>query len=249
MDMSIGSEEEFKGMAGVGKVVSETLMAMKAAVKPGISTHELDAIGLGIFEKYGAVSAPHVFYDFPGTTLISINDEVVHGIPGERVVKAGDLVTLDVTAQLGEYIADAAVSVTVPTVLAINRRLCACAHQALRAALKVAKAGRPIHVIGRAIEQVVNGWGFSVIPDLSGHGIGRVIHEEPNVLNFYHPKDTQRLTDGLVITIEPIICTGQGAVFEAGDGWTMKTMDGSMAAHFEHTLVITKGKPIVLTAM
>ena len=246
--MSIESDEDLRGLERAGKVVSETLGALKAALRPGISTGELDRVGLHVFQKYGAVSAPTVFYDFPGNTLISINDEVVHGIPGERVVQAGDLVTLDVTAQVGGYIADAAVSVTVPTESAINRRLCQCAHQALRAALKVAKAGRPINVIGRAIEQVVLGWGFSVIPELSGHGLGRVIHEEPNVLNFYHPQDTQLLTEGLVITIEPIICAGWGEVVEMDDGWTVKTVDGSAAAHFEHTLVITRGKPVVLTA-
>lgn len=246
--MSIESDEDLKGLEQVGKVVSETLKALKNSVTPGISTRELDVIGRRVFEKYGAVSAPHVFYDFPGTTLISINDEVVHGIPGDRVIESGDLVTLDVTAQLDGYIADAAVSVTVPKEPALNRRLCRCANQALRAALKVARAGRPINVIGRTVEQVVNGWGFSVIPDLSGHGLGRVIHEEPNVLNFYHPKDTQPLTEGLVITIEPIICAGKGKVFESNDGWTIKTEDGSPAAHFEHSLVITRGKPIVLTA-
>jgi len=246
--MSIESEEDLKGLERAGRVVSETLHVLKAAVQAGISTRALDQIALGIFQKHGAVSAPHVFYDFPGTTLISINDEVVHGIPGERIIEAGDLVTVDVTAQVGGYIADAAVSLTVPKESAVNKRLCRCAHQALQAALRVAKAGCPIHVIGRAVEQVVTGWGFSVIPSLSGHGLGRVIHEEPNVLNFYHPQDKQKLTEGLVITIEPIICAGQGEVYEAEDGWTVKTTDGSMAAHFEHTLVITHGKPIVLTA-
>jgi len=246
--MSIGSKKDVQGLQIAGKVVSETLAAMKEALEPGMTTSELDEVGVRVFNKHGAVSAPHLFYDFPGTTLISVNDEVVHGIPGERVIEAGDLVTLDVTAEIGGYIADAAISVTVPNESAQNRRLCQCARQALQAALKVAKAGRPMNVIGRAVERVVLGWGFSVIPELSGHGIGRVIHEDPNVLNFYHPDDTKLLTEGLVITIEPIICAGDGRVYETNDGWTVKTNDGSVASHFEHTVIITRGKPIVLTA-
>lgn len=246
--MSIGSEKDVLGLQIAGNVVAETLTAMKGALAPGLTTQELDEVGARVFAKQGAVSAPHLFYDFPGTTLISVNDEVVHGIPGSRVIEAGDLVTLDVTAEIGGYIADAAVSVTVPNETKQNRRLCQCARQALQAALKVAKAGRPIHVIGRAVERVVLGWGFSVIPELSGHGIGRVIHEDPNVLNFYHPDDNQILTEGLVITIEPIICAGKGRVYETDDGWTVKTNDGSVAAHFEHTVIITRDKPIVLTA-
>ena len=140
------------------------------------------------------------------------------------------------------------VTVAMPRVSDKHRRLCNCAQQALHAALKVARAGRPINTIGKAIERVVTGWGFSVVPELSGHGIGRVIHEAPNVLNYYHPRDNALLTEGLVITIEPIICSGSGEVFEDLDGWTMKTVDGSIAAHFEHTLVITRGKPVLLTA-
>ena len=122
------------------------------------------------------------------------------------------------------------------------------AQQALSAARKVARAGRPINVIGKAVERVVKGWGFSVVAELSGHGIGRVIHEPPNVLNFYHRRDTELLAEGLVITIEPIICTGSGKVYEDRDGWTMRTEDGSTAAHFEHTLVNTRGVPLLLTA-
>jgi methionyl aminopeptidase len=246
--MSIESERDFTGLRRAGRVVSLTLQEMQRHLRPGMTTGELDAVGAEVFERHGARSAPRLIYGFPGTTLISLNDEAIHGIPGERVIRAGDLVKIDVTAELDGYIADAAVTVVLPPASSLKRRLRNCAGAAFQKAIQAAQAGRPLNAVGRAVEAEVRRQGFSVIAGLCGHGVGREIHEEPSVLNFYDPGSTQRLTEGLVITIEPIISAGSDQYVEDVDGWTLRTADGSLAAHYEHTVVITRGRPILLTA-
>jgi len=245
--LTIVSADELDALRAVGRIVGLTLQAMKDALRPGMTTAELDAIGAEFLAAQGAHSAPRQVYDFPGDTCISINDETVHGVPNGRVIQPGDLVTLDVTAELDGYIADAAITVPLPPVSRTGRRLCRCAASALKRALQVARAGRPINHIGRVVEAEVRRWGFAVIPSLSGHGLGRTIHEEPTIPNFYHRRLTQPLEEGLVIAIEPIITAGRGRVITDADGWTLRTADGALSAHFEHTVVITGGPPIVLT--
>ena len=164
------------------------------------------------------------------------------------MVRPGDLVTIDVTAELDGFIADAAVTVAVEPANAVLQGLRDCAEVALLDALAVARSGEPIHVIGRAVEERVREFGFAVIPDLGGHGVGRSIHEDPMVLNFFNERDRTPLTEGLVITIEPIVTSGATGWYEADDGWTVKSIDGSPSAHFEHTIVITQDSPIILTA-
>ncbi|MSS71870.1 MAG: type I methionyl aminopeptidase [Candidatus Latescibacteria bacterium] len=246
--MSIESEKDFTGLSRAGKVVSLTLREMKQRLCPGMTTAELDAVGAKMFARYGARSAPQLVYGFPGTTLISLNDEAIHGIPGERVIQAGDLVKIDVTAELNGYIADAAITVALPPASSLKRRLRNCAESAFQKAIQNARAGRLINAIGRAVESEVRRQGFAVIPGLSGHGVGRDIHEAPDVPNTCDPGSRQRLTEGLVITIEPIISSGSDQYFEDSDGWTIKTVDGSLSAHYEHTVVITRGRPILLAA-
>ena len=246
--MSIETPEQLEALRAAGRVVAEAIRAMRAAVRAGVSTRELDEVGARVFARAGARSGPRLDYGFPGTTCISVNDEAVHGIPGNRRLGDGDLVKLDVTAELDGYYSDACVSVTVGDSDDTNRRLADASRQALWSGLRVARAGVPINAIGRAVEETVTSYGYSVCRDLAGHGIGRRIHEPPNVPSYHHPRLTQRLTKGLVITIEPIIAAGSGEVQDSGDGWTMRTRDGSCAAHFEHTIVITDGAPIVLTA-
>ena len=187
-------------------------------------------------------------YGFPGVNLISVNDEVVHGVPGERILRPGDLVSLDVTAELDGYIADAATTVPLAPYSRKAESLCRCARQAFEKALAVARAGKPIQTIGRAVEREVRQRGFTVLGELAGHGTGRRIHEGPVVSNVYHPSDTQPLTDGLVLTIEPLIAERSERVFTDDDGWTLRTAGGDLSAHYEHTLVITKEEPILLTA-
>jgi methionyl aminopeptidase len=187
-------------------------------------------------------------YGFPGTVLISVNDEIVHGIPGDRQLREGDLVKLDVTVDKDGYVADAARSVIVGTGSPSAERLATCAESAYDAALSVARAGIRVNEIGRAIEQHVRRSGFAIVRGLCGHGVGRTIHEPPEVPNEYDPRQRDVLTEGLVITIEPMISATSRHPVQGSDGWTIRTHDGSWAAHHEHTLVITRGEPVVLTA-
>ncbi len=246
--MSINGPEELAGMRAAGAIVCLMLSAMKSAVRVGITTGELDEVGGDVMMQHGARSAPALVYKFPGVNCISVNEEAVHGIPGKRVLRSGDLVKLDVTIEKDGFMADAAVTVPVGEVTEERRRLMECAERAFGKAMLVARAGFRVSDIGRAVEREVRRSGFSVIRDLGGHGIGRTIHEAPRVPNFADPEASQVLTEGLVITVEPIIAAGSGRAFVAPDQWTMITADHRPSAHYEHTLVITKGAPMLLTA-
>jgi len=246
--MSIESEQDLAGLKAIGRIVAQVLRAMREAVQPGITTRKLDAIASAELARHGAVSSPKAVYRFPGTTCISVNDEVVHGVPGPRKLRAGDIVKLDVTAQKNGYVADACISVAVGPADEMTGRLIVCAERAFYDSMKAARAGRPINEIGAAVEKTVRGAGFNVVRELCGHGVGRTIHEEPIIPNYYHPLANEKLTDGLVITVEPIITAGADSVHTAADGWTIRTNDCARSAHFEHTIVITKGEPLVITA-
>ena len=246
--MSIKEPYELEGMCAAGSVVRQMIEAMRRKVRPGVTTAELDEVGAKVMQENGAQSAPALVYRFPGTSCISLNDEAVHGIPGERIVHDGDLVKLDVTIEKDGFMADAAVTVPVGVVSDESQQLIDCAERAFAKAMLVARAGFRVWEIGRAVEREVRRNGFSVIRDLGGHGIGRTIHEEPRVPNYADPEARQILTEGLVITVEPIIAAGSGRAVLAKDGWTVRTADGRPSAHYEHTLVITKGEPILLTA-
>ena len=246
--MSINGPEELSGMRAAGAIVRLMIEAMKQAVQPGITTAQLDAVGAQVMHEHGAQSAPTLVYNFPGANCISVNYEAVHGIPGSRIVQPGDLVKLDVTIEKDGFMADAAETVAVGEVSEESRRLIACAERAFKKAMLVARAGFRVSDIGRVVEREVRRCGFSVIRDLGGHGIGRTIHEEPRVPNYPDPEANQLLTEGLVITVEPIIAAGSGRSFVAKDGWTVCTADGRPSAHYEHTLVVRKGEPLLLTA-
>ena len=246
--MSINEPGELAGMRAAGDVVRFMLEAMKEHVRPGITTAELDEVGASVMRQHGAQSAPALVYGFPGVSCISLNDEAVHGIPGQRALQQGDLVKLDVTVEKNGFMADAAVTVPVGEVTEERQNLVACAERAFAKAMLVARAGFRVWEIGRAVEREVRRSGFSVIRQLAGHGIGRTIHEEPRVPNFPDAQSNQVLTEGLVITVEPIIAAGSGRVFVAPDKWTMVTADHRPSAHYEHTLMITKGTPLLLTA-
>jgi methionyl aminopeptidase len=227
--MSIETEKDLSSLMLVGKIVGLTLRKMKEHVRPGITTGELDAIGAEFMQQYGVRSAPMLVYNFPGTACISVNDEAAHGIPGG-------------------YYADAALTVPVLPVPPKKQKLCDCARSALSEAIGAARAGSPLNRIGAAAEADVRRRGFKIVSDLSGHGVGRSIHEEPTVPNFYVSHMRKPLTDGLVLAVEPHVTAGNGNVVTASDGWTIKTRDGSAVANFEHTIVATKGRPIIVTA-
>lgn len=248
--MVIQDDQTRAGMQAVGRVVRRALDAMRAAVAPGVTTAQLDAVALRVFEAHGARSAPTLVYRFPGVTCISVNDEVVHGIPSAtRTLAAGDLVKLDVTAELGGFMADACESVPVGEVDAATLALAEAARDAFAAGLEQARPGLRALDIGRAVEAVVRERGFSVVAALQGHGIGRTIHEAPMIPNWADPAAREWLEDGMVITIEPIIAAGSGDTYEMDDGWTIRTTDGSRSAHHEHTVMLRKdAPPLLLTA-
>ena len=247
-DVSIETPEELAGLRASGRVVAEALRAMRRALRPGITTGELDAIAARIFRRAGARSAPGLTYGFPGATCISVNDEAVHGIPGPRRLREGDLVSLDVAVELNGFYADACITVGVGRARPATNRLAAAARDALAQALRTARAGAPQSAIGAAVERAAAARGYAVCGELMGHGIGRHLHEAPDVPSIFDPALTEPLTDGLVLTVEPIVSAGTGAVHQRGDGWTVCTADGALAAHEEHTIVITAGAPLVLTA-
>ena len=235
-------------MRAIGGIVARALRAMTDQVRPGVTTAELNAIGARALAMHGARSAPPLVYGFPAEVCISVNDEAMHGIPGSRAIRPGDLVKLDLVAEKDGFYADAAVSVNVSPVTECGRDLAHCAERAFRKALGVARAGTRVYEIGRVVEHEVRRSGFRVIRELVGHGVGRTIHETPSVPNFADRSAREKLTEGLVITIEPVIAAGSGRARLETDGWTFRTEDGSLAAHYEHTVVITRGEPVLLTA-
>lgn len=246
--MSVDTPEDLAGLRRAGRAVSATLREVARRVRPGVTTAELDALAAQVLARHGARSAPALVYGFPGAICISVDDEAVHGIPGPRRLRAGQLVKLDVTAELDGFFADAAISVPVGRVHPRVARLAAGAQAALRRGLHAARAGAPANAIGRAVQDEAERRGCAVLGELTGHGIGRTIHEEPTVPNVYVPGLDAPLREGTVITIEPILGLGSGAVRTGDDGWTILTADGTPSAHAEHTLVVSAGEPIVLTA-
>jgi methionyl aminopeptidase len=248
--MSINSPEQLEKLRSCGIIVAKALRAMAEQVRPGVTTAELSAVGSRVLAEHGARSSPPMVYGFPGDVCISVNDEVVHGIPGDRVIQPGDLVKLDLTAEKDGYHTDSAVSIEVPSAKpnAEARDLARCAKRAFRQALGAARAGNLTKDIGRAVDREVRRSGFHVVKELGGHGIGCTIHEPPSVPNYADFSAQHKLTEGLVITIEPIIAAGSGEVSLDKDGWTYRTTDASLSAHYEHTIVITRGEPVLLTA-
>ncbi len=246
--MSIQTEKDFEALKIVGRVVANCLQYMGSKLEPGMTTLELDELGAAFLELHGARSAPQLVYNFPGTTCISVNEEAAHGIPGAKVLKAGDLVNIDVSAEFGGYFADTGGSAIIPPESKLHLQICAAAKQALENAMLEARAGAKLNRIGQAIEAEAVRNGFTVIENLGSHGVGRALHEEPEFIpGFYDKRDKRVLKENQVITIEPFISSGAREVFENGDGWTLITNPGIFTAQYEHTLVITKGKPLIMT--
>jgi methionyl aminopeptidase len=235
-------------MRRVGQLVAQTIARMREHVRPGVTTAALDDVAARFAGAAGARSAPRLTYAFPGFTCISVNDEIVHGIPGPRRLAPGDLVKLDVTLELDGYMADSAVTVAVPLADEGARRLQRAARLAFNQGLAAARAGRQLREVGRAVEAAARRGGAAVLRDLTGHGIGRRLHEAPSVPNWDDPAAREVLHEGLVLALEPMVAAAPARVVEKADGWTLRTHNGALAAHHEHTIVIRRGAPIVLTA-
>ncbi|MCL4251985.1 MAG: type I methionyl aminopeptidase [Anaerolineae bacterium] len=248
--MTVNNEKQLSKLLRIGKICGTALKMMQEAVRPGMTTAELNDIGARYLYQHGARPAPILMYNFPGATCISINDEAAHGIPGDRVIQPGDLVNVDVSAELDGYFADCGGSVAVPPISVEDKQLCDYTLAALDAAINAVSANHPLYVIGQAVESVARKGGYNIIRELSGHGVGRSLHEEPrHVPNFFSKRAKQPLTEGMVLTLEPFLTRGVGKVVTADDGWTLKTINGSRACQYEHTVMITRGKPLLVTAV
>jgi len=246
--MTADSEKDFRSLKAAGRVVAGVLKKMMKHARPGMTTGELDDFGRELLENEGARSAPQSLYKFPGATCISISPVIAHGIPGDHILQDGELINIDVSAELDGYFADTGASMILSNHNPEIEKILEATRSALNRAVHAARAGQPIHRIGRTVQQEAAQNGFNVIYDLTGHGIGRQLHEPPSaVYNYYNPNERRILNEGLVLAIEPFLTTGQGHVVEKKDGWSLETIDGTIAAQFEHTIIVTKNEPIILT--
>jgi methionyl aminopeptidase len=245
--MFVKNEQDLLGLTIIGRICGQTMHHMAAHMEPGMTTAELDAIGAAFLEEHGARSAPILAYQFPGHTCISVNDEAAHGIPGDYVIQPGDLVNIDVSAEKDGYWGDTGSSFAVPPVTPEKQHLLDATKRALEISIEKAVAGNHIYEIGKAVEKYARKQGFQVIRELGGHGVGRHIHEKPSVPHWYNRRANGILQEGLVVTLEPFLSPTAKHIYKMPDGWTLKTRDGSLSAQFEHTIVITKGKPILVT--
>jgi methionyl aminopeptidase len=246
--VTVDTQEDLNALIRAGRVVAEARRAMVAAVAPGTTTGELDAVGREVFRRHGARSAPRVTYRFPGSTCISVNDEAAHGIPSlTRQLRDGDLVNLDVSAELNGYFSDTGISVAVGEVSPVASRLLEATREAQNDAMNAAQPGARLRDLGRAVQKRARRHGFRVIKNLNGHGIGRGLHEAPSVPSIDNGQKMV-LREGLVLAIEPFLSISADHVVDDADGWTLRTSDGSLVAQFEHSMVVTKDGPLVLTA-
>jgi methionyl aminopeptidase len=243
------SAAELERMREAGRLVGEVLTELAAAVAPGVSTGDLDALAEKRIAEAGATAAFKGYHGYPATICASINDEVIHGIPsGRRLLQDGDIISIDVGASLDGYFGDSALTLAVGQVSEGAATLLRVTEEALYKAIECARAGNRISDIGHAVQQHVEAYGFSVVREFVGHGIGERMHEEPQVPNYGEPGRGSRLAEGMVLAIEPMVNAGKAAVKVLADGWTAVTRDSSLSAHFEHTVAVTSGEPWILTA-
>jgi methionyl aminopeptidase len=241
------SPAEIEKMRAANQLVAQVLEELAAMVGPGVSTADLDAAAESKVRAAGAEPAFKGYRGYPATLCASVNEQVVHGIPNRKQLKSGDIVSLDMGVKLNGYYGDSAVTVAVGTVSDEVKRLLRITRQALEAGIAQVKIGARISDIGHAIQAHVEAHGFSVVREFVGHGIGASLHEEPQIANFGEPGRGPRLAEGMTLAIEPMVNMGKPAVKVLADGWTAVTKDGSLSAHFEHTVAVTKDGPDVLT--
>jgi methionyl aminopeptidase len=242
--------DEIAVMAQASRVVAETLQILKKAVRPGITTDELDRIAEEEIRSRGAQPAFKGYRNYPKTLCASVNDQVVHGIPSKRVLKEGDIIGLDLGAIVGGFYGDSAITVSVGQTTERNARLVQVTEEAMYLGIKQALVGHRLSDISHAVQQHVESAGYAVVTEFVGHGIGRQLHEEPQVPNYGKAGQGPRLQAGMVLAIEPMVNMGGAAVKVLDDRWTAVTIDGSFSAHFEHTIVIQpSGPPSILSRL
>jgi methionyl aminopeptidase len=247
--MTITHQDELEGLMKIGRIVANTMQTMAAAMEPGMTTRELDGIGLQLLEREGALSAPQATYDFPGATCISVNEEIAHGIPGERKLAAGDLVNIDVSASLGGYFADTGATFRLGSVQPSLDRLCQDGKRAMQIGIAQVGHNKPLAGIGNAIGAFASKRGYTLIRNLASHGVGRALHEEPGEIPTWPTNgDKRRMHDGLVLTVEPFLSRGgKWAVTKADDEWTLYSQPAVPVVQYEHTVVATRRGAIIVT--
>jgi methionyl aminopeptidase len=245
----IKSQKEIEIMREAGKIVAETHEILRSAITPGISTLELDKIAEENIRKYNAIPSFKGYAGLPGTICASVNEEVVHGIPSNRILKEGDIVSLDVGAYYKGYHSDSAKTHGVGIISEEDRKLIEVAKESFYEGIKFAKLGYRLSDISHAIQAHVEKHGFSVVRDLVGHGVGSELHEDPQIPNYGPPGKGPRLQAGMVLAIEPMVNAGRYQVKTLADGWTIVTIDGKKSAHYEHTIAITEDEPLILSAL
>ena len=244
----VKNSEQLRLMREAGRITAEALMVAREMVRPGISTKAIDDKVRQFIEKCGAVPSFLGYNGFPGSACISVNDEVIHGIPSPRVIlKEGDIVKIDVGARYRGYNGDSARTFPVGKVSELALKLISVTEASFYEAMKVAKAGNRIGDIGYAVESFVISNGFSVVRDFIGHGVGANLHEDPEVPNFGRAGRGARLYPGMTLAIEPMVNVGRHEVRVMGNGWTVKTVDGTLSAHYENSIAITESDPVILT--
>ncbi len=246
--MTLNNDEDLQRLKEIGRICANAVQIMGAALEPGITTAELDAIGRKVLEDAGARSAPELTYNFPGATCISVNEEIAHGIPGARVIRAGDLVNIDVSAEKNGLFADTGASFAVPPVKPQIERLCRDGKRAMWVGLNEVKAGKPLAAIGNAIGSFARKNRYTLVTNLASHGVGRSLHEEPTEIATWPDKhEKRRMTDGMVFTVEPFLSLGAQWAEGGDDEWTLFSEPRAPTVQYEHTVVVTRNGPLVVT--
>lgn len=241
------TDNQINLMREAGKIVADTHEVLKKAIVPGISTKELDMIAEKNIRKYNAVPSFKGYGGFPASICASINEEVVHGIPGKKILKEGDIISIDIGAYYKGYHGDAAKTHAVGVISEEDRKLVEVTRQSFYEGIKFAKVGYRLSDISHAIQAHIQSNNLSVVRSYAGHGVGRKLHERPEILNYGQPGKGPRLKEGMVLAIEPMVNAGIHRVFTLGDGWTAVTADRKKSAHYEHTIAITGDEPLILT--
>jgi methionyl aminopeptidase len=249
MGIIVKSGPEIALMRQAGRIVAQVLEVLKKQVKAGMTSEELDAIAVREVRQRGAEPSFYHYHGYPANLCVSINEEIVHGIPDKRVLKEGDIVSIDFGCVYKGFQGDSALTVGIGRVTPKARELIETTEGALRAGIAASRAGKHLGDIGYAVQQYVESRGFTVIREYTGHGIGRDMHEDPQIPNFGAPGQGPMLRKGMTLALEPMVSTGDWRTRVGNNDWTVYTMDGSLAAHFEHTIVITDDSPEVLTAL
>lgn len=246
--MTITKEDELTGLKHIGRIVANTMAAMARAMEPGMTTRELDEIGRALLEQEGAQSAPEAIYDFPGATCISVNEEIAHGIPGDRVLANGDLVNIDVSASKDGYFADTGATFRLGQVRPDQERLCRDGRRAMQIGIGQVASNKPLAGIGQAIGRFADQRGYTLIRNLASHGVGRSLHEEPTEIPTWPTRgDRRRINKGLVLTVEPFLSRGGHFASDGPDGWTLYSEPAAPVVQYEHTVVATDRGAIIVT--